>query len=179
MNKLRLFKKNHLTQTRGFTLVGFLVMIAIIVTILVTIILRSLNSEHDKLINSVIKQIITHSHNNRLENEINKAQYELIYSTNLTKYEHKAVHSLLKNYFLNFQPDNKRKITYTENGKHYSLEIILVKKKIKIKYKSNKILNNKEKTLIYIINNDPNNKIRTIKSKIEEIKLKIKKNKDI
>ena len=77
------------------------------------------------------------------------------------------------------QPNNKRKITYTKNGKHYSLEIILVKKKIKIKYKSNKILNNKEKTLIYIINNDPNNKIRTIKSKIEEIKLKIKKNKDI
>lgn len=112
-------------------------------------------------------------------NEVNKPQDELIYSVNLTKHEYETVHSILKEYFGNFPTDSKRKITYTEKEKSYSLEIILAKRKLKMKYKGNNLSGKKNKILRYAISNDPDSKIRIIKSKIEEIKLRIKKNKEV
>ena len=47
MNKLRLFKKNHMVQTRGFTLKKFLIIVAIITIIIISFLGYTRNKSKD------------------------------------------------------------------------------------------------------------------------------------
>jgi hypothetical protein len=82
------------------------------------------------------------------------SKYETVYSRTINKDQFESIYQILEDNFSDF-PVKKNKINYKRINDKYSLNIILKKKNFKLVYRSN---------------TGYNNKINSIKSKIELIK---------
>lgn len=82
------------------------------------------------------------------------SKYEMVSSTTINESEYSSIYQILENNFDDFPEKNNKKINYERDNEDYLLQIQLRKNHFKMKYSSNK---------------GYNDKINSIKSKIENI----------